>query len=181
VLTRLEWLERETKTHSVALGQLGPPELSKLLWEAELIGMCRGTIPGALQATPAELSREVTDLLDRRAGLSDTIVSLGIPILESDGDTLRRGPRLRIPEVAGDTVAMTAADRDRWAAKGWVDLREANFELWQRRLRAIIEARPEKGETGSSSVAAGTSETEEIRAGAVVAWVLANELGGYRG
>jgi hypothetical protein len=181
VLTRLEWLERETGTHSVALGQLGPPELSKLLWEAELIGMCRGTIPGALQATPAELSREVTGLLDRRAGLSDTIVSLGIPILESDGDTLRRGPRLRIPEVAGeDTVAMTAADRDRWAAKGWVDLREDNFALWQRRLRAIIEARPEKGETGSSSVAAGTSETEEIRAGAVVAWVLANEMGGFR-
>ena len=182
VLTRLEWLERETKTHSVALGQLGPPELSKLLWEAELIGMCRGTIPGALQATPAELSREVTDLLDRRAGLSDTIVSLGIPILEADGDVLRRGPRLRIPEVAGeDTVVVTAADRDRWAAKGWVDLREANFELWQRRLRAIMAARPEKGETGSSSVAAGTSETEEIRAGAVVAWVLANELGGHRG
>ena len=150
VLTRLECLERETKTHSVALGQLGPPELSKLLWEAELIGMTRRTIPGALQATPAELSREVTELLDRRAGLSDTIVSLGIPILEADGDTLRRRPRPRIPEVAGeDTVEVTATDRDRWAAKGWVDLREANFEKWQRRLRAIIDAQPEKGETGS--------------------------------
>jgi len=47
---------------------------------------------GALQATPAEPNREVNKLLDWRAGLSDTIVSLGISILETDGDA---SPRAR--------------------------------------------------------------------------------------
>jgi hypothetical protein len=86
----LEWPERETRTYSVALGQLGPPELSKLLWEAELIGMTRGRSP-APSRRRGGTEREVTELLDRRAGLSDTITSLGIPILEADGDTLRQG------------------------------------------------------------------------------------------
>jgi hypothetical protein len=106
---------------------------------------------------------------------------LGTPVLEPDGLHLRRGPRIRIPEVAGETeVELDPGDRDRWAAKGWVDLRPENFAVWQRRLRAIIEARSEKGASGSSAVAAGTSDTDEIRAGAVVAWVVANELGGFR-
>jgi hypothetical protein len=181
VLSRLEALERETGTHSVALGQLGPPELSKLLWEAELIALTRRTIPDALLATPEELSAEATALLDTHQGLNDTICSLGTPVLEPDGLHLRRGPRIRIPEVPGETeVELDPGDRDRWAAKGWVDLRPENFAVWQRRLRAIIEARSEKGASGSSAVAAGTSELDEIRAGALVAWVLANEMGGFR-
>ena len=35
-LEKLSKIERDTKGHSVALGQLGPPELSKLLYEAHL-------------------------------------------------------------------------------------------------------------------------------------------------
>lgn len=181
VLARLETLEFESGTHSVALGQLGPPELSKLLWEAELLALTRGTIPGVLTFTPEELSVMITQLLDARPGLCDTICSLGIPILEADGTTMRRGPRIRIPERVGETtVPMSAADRDRWAAKGWVDVRPANLALWQRRFTAIAAAGPTKSDTGSAAVNAGTSETERIRAGAVAAWVLANELGGRR-
>lgn len=182
VLTQLEGLEAATGTHSVALGQLGPPELSKLLWEAELITLIRQTVPHALRATPEQLSAEATALLADRRNLADTIGSLGIPILAADGITLRRGPFVRIPEVVpGETeVPMTPQDRDRWAAKGWVDLRPANFAVWQERLRRIAAEGAEKGLTGSARVAAGIQETEDIRAGAVVAWVLANELGGHR-
>jgi hypothetical protein len=181
VLRRLEALEAETGTHSVALGQLGPPELSKLLWEAELLALTRGTIPGVLTFTPEELSHMATGLLDARPGLCDTICSLGIPILEADGATLRRGPSIRIPEViGGTTVPMSPQERDRWAAKGWVDLRPENFALWQERFRAITAGHPDKGDTGSAAVTAGTADPERIRSGAVVAWVLANELGGHR-
>lgn len=182
VVGQLEALEQATGTHSVALGQLGPPELSKLLWEAELIGLVRGTIPNALRATPEQLSLEATALLDGRRGLADTICSLGIPILEADGEHLRRGPFLRIPEVVPgeEVVPLTPTDRDRWAAKGWVDLRPANFALWQERFRRITADGDAKGLTGSARVAAGIQESEDIRAGSVVAWVLANELGGFR-
>ncbi len=75
---------------------------------------------------------------------------------------------------------MTPENRDRWAAKGWVDLRPANFAKWQQRLRAIRAAHPGKGQTGSAGVTPETTVTEAIETGTVVAWVLAEELGGYR-
>jgi hypothetical protein len=181
VLEALRALEEETRTHSVALGQLGPPELSKLLWEAELIALACGTLPGALATGPEDLSRAAAAVLESRPGLRDTITSLGLPVLSPDGATLWRGPFLRIPEVAGETeVALSADDRDRWAAKGWVDLRPANFERWQVRLRAMRAARGGAAQPGSAGAAPETTLSDHIEIGAVAAWVLADELGGYR-
>jgi hypothetical protein len=181
VLEEMRSLEDRTGTHSVALGQLGPPELSKLLWEAELLALTAGTLPAVLAATPEALSAAAAALLETRPGLRDTITSLGVPILGPDGSGLWRGPFLRIPEIAGETeVAVGPEDRDRWAAKGWLDLRPANFARWQQRLQAMAAARPGAAQPGSAGAAPETSISDHIEIGAVVAWVLANELGGYR-
>jgi len=181
VLDELRSLEERTDTHSVALGQLGPPELSKLLWEAELLALTGSTLPALLAASPEDLSTAAAALLDERPGLRDTITSLGLPILSADGAALWRGPFLRIPEVAGETeVAVGPEDRDRWAAKGWVDLRPANFARWQGRLRAMAAARGGQARPGSAGAAPETSIFDRIEIGTVVAWVLANELGGFR-
>jgi len=181
VLEQLRALEEHTATHSVALGQLGPPELSKLLWEAQLLSSAFGTRRAALEATAEALSAAATALLDRDPGLQDTITSLGLPILQADGAVLRRGPFLRIPEVAGEVeVPMGPEDRDRWADKGWVDLRPANFARWQGRLRAMAAGRGGEEQPGSAGAAPETSLSDRIEIGTVVAWVLANELGGYR-
>ena len=71
-------------------------------------------------------------------------------------------------------------DRDRWAAKGWVDLRPANFARWQERL-------PGDGSDPTrlrpARLGRGDPRDHPLRAhrdGTVVAWVLADELGGYR-
>jgi NAD(P)-dependent dehydrogenase (short-subunit alcohol dehydrogenase family) len=181
VLEELRGLEEQTGTHSVALGQLGPPELSKLLWEAELLSLAFGTLPGVLAVGPGALSAGATAVLEQRPGLRDTITSLGLPVLAADGETLWRGPFLRIPEMAGSTeVPVGPGDRDRWAAKGWVDLRPASFARWQERLQAMHSARPGADQPGSAGAVAETSLSEHIQTGAVAAWVLANELGGYR-
>ncbi len=181
VLEELRGLEEETGTHSVALGQLGPPELSKLLWEAELLALAFGTLPAVLAVTPEEASAAAAAVLDRLPGLRDTITSLGLPVLGPDGTTLWRGPFLRIPEVAGEAeVAVGPGDRDRWAAKGWVDLRPANYARWQDRLRAMHSARPGAAQPGSAGATPETTLSEHIETGAMAAWVLANELGGYR-
>ena len=173
VLEELAALEAKTVTHSVALGQLGPPELSKLLWEAELLALAFGTLPAVLAVTPEEAGAAAAAVLEREPGLRDTITSLGLPVLDPDGTTLRRGPFLRIPETAGEAeVPVEPGDRDRWAAKGWVDLRPANCARWQDRCRA---AQP-----GSAGAAPETTLADHIETGAVTAWVLANELGGYR-
>jgi len=181
VLEELRSLEERTGTHSVALGQLGPPELSKLLWEAELLALVGGTLPAVLAARPEDLSESSARLLESRPGLRDTITSLGVPILQPDAAGLWRGPFIRIPEVAGETeVAVGPDDRDRWAAKGWVDLRPANFARWQQRLQAMVSTRRGAAQPGSAGAAPETSLSDHIEIGTVVAWVLANELGGYR-
>ncbi len=181
VLDELAVLENETGVASIALGQLGPPELGKLLFEAELLARGFGTFPAVLAATPEELSRTATNLVDGAPDLRNAITSVGLPILAADGASIRRGPFLRIPEVpGGGPVPVTDADRDRWAAKGWIDLRPANFAVWQRRLQAMQDARPGKAQPGSAGVTPETTVAEGIEAGAVVAWVVANELGGWR-
>ena len=181
VLEEMRSLEDRTGSHSVALGQLGPPELSKLLWEAELLALTAGTLPAVLAATPDSLSTAAAGLLDTRPGLRDTITSLGVPILRADGSGIWRGPFLRIPEVAGESeVAVGPEDRDRWAAKGWVERRPANFARWQERLAARAAGRPGAAQPGSAGASPETTISDHIEIGAVVAWVLAAELGGFR-
>jgi hypothetical protein len=180
-LTSVARLEAGTGTHSVALGQLGPPELSKLLWEAELLRMEFGNLRRAIAADPEDLSARMGARLEARPELRDTITSLGLGILAADGVRMWRGPRLRIPEVAGHTtVEMSLSDRDAWAAKGWVDLRASNWARWQDRFRQMHAAGPPDPAAGSDQARIDSYPFEEIEIGAVVAWVLANELDGYR-
>ena len=103
-MTRIKAIEEETGTHSVALGQLGPPELSKLLWEAEVLKLLYSTPTAVMKADATVIAEEATALLQERMGLRDTITSLGLPILSADGMTLLRGPFLRIPEIPGEAV-----------------------------------------------------------------------------
>ena len=77
-------------------------------------------------------------------------------------------------------LGMTDGDRDRWADKGWVDLRPENFARWQQRLQAMQDGRPGKAQPGSAGVTVETTVADAIQTGTVVAWILANELGGYR-
>ena len=120
-------------------------------------------------------------LLEERTGLRDTITSLGLPILAADGAMLLRGPFLRIPEVPGETVVeLTTDNMDRWASKGWLDLRAANWVKWQQRFRRMRDSRPGKAQPGSAGYAPETSSTDEIEIGAVAAWVVSDEIGGRR-
>jgi hypothetical protein len=178
VLTRLE---ADTSTHSVALGQLGPPELSKLLWEAELLRVVYGTVAAAMDVDPEAMSEAITAKLIELPALRDTVASLGLGILMPAGDRLLRGPFLRIPEVPGrNEVEITSAQRDAWADKGWVDLRPINCARWQKRFEAMYAAGAPNPAAGSHDVRLESYPFEEIEIGAVAAWVLANEMGGYR-
>ncbi len=178
VLTRLE---EETETHSVALGQLGPPELSKLLWEAELLRVVYGTISDAMSADAEAMSAAIAEKVRGIAALRDTITSLGLGILMPDGTQLLRGPMLRIPEVPGrSAVEIGPEDRDAWADKGWVDLRPANFARWHKRFEAMYAAGAPNPAAGSDDVRLESYPFDSIEIGTVAAWILANELGGFR-
>jgi hypothetical protein len=181
-LDDLKRLERETETYSVALGQLGPPQLSKLLWEAELLHMAYGTLHQVLAQTPDEISRTLYDRLQQDERLRYTITSIGVPILAPDGGMLIRGPFIRIPETAGDNaVPIQQGDVDGWANKGWVDLRSANFAHWQERFRLMERARQRVRGSGSAAVTRSAYLSDEIHSGTIVGWIFNNEEGGgYR-
>jgi len=181
-LADLERLEAETSTHSVALGQLGPPELSKLLWEAELFKLRYETLRAALKHSPEELSEELSALVQSEEfdQLCQTIISLGLPILLPNGRQIIRGPHIRIPERIEPDVRITEEDVDGWAQKGWVDLRPQNMALWQERFEKMESSRLHILGRGSASLAREGYIYENIHIGEVVGWIFNNELEGYR-
>ncbi len=181
-LTDLERLESETSTHSVALGHLGPPELSKLLWEAELLKLRYETLRAVLKHTPEELSEELAGLIQSEEfdQMCQTIISLGLPILLPDGSQIIRGPRIRIPERIEPGVRVTEEDVDAWAQKGWVDLRPPNMALWQERFEKMEKSRQDIRGRGSAAVTIEGYIYDNIRIGEVVGWIFNNERDGYR-
>lgn len=180
-LTDLTRLEDETRIPSVALGQLGPPELSKLLFEAFLLRERYHTLERVLNQRPKKIAEALYAWLKKHPGIKEMIVSVGLPILAPDGATIWRGPTIRIPERADtNRVPLTADSVDAWARKGWVDLRPENFAVWRERFEQMERTRKGLRGRGSAAVTTEAYLFEEIHIGEVVAWVFNNEAEGYR-
>jgi hypothetical protein len=180
-LEDLARLEDETDVPSVALGQLGPPELSKLLFEAFLLRQRYHTLERVLNQRPKKIADAIYAWLDKHPEIAEMITCVGLAILAPDGQTIVRGPVIRIPERA-DTNMVTVSREDIgvWANKGWVDLRPENFALWRDRFERMERARSSLRGRGSAAVTTEAYLYEEIRIGEVVAWVFNNESEGYR-
>jgi hypothetical protein len=184
-------VEENMGDHSVALGQLGPPELSKLLFEAHLIKETFGTSYDALlfdggdidrPMTPSEASKRITERCFDHP-VCQRATSVGIPILAGDGQTLVRGPRINVPEVQSRTKVVEVKSIEQlnaYAKKGWVDLRPANMKIWQQRFHRMITARALVATEGSAAFTLETHFSQEIEIGELVAWIFNNELDGSR-
>jgi len=183
-LEKLRDLEKKHDVRSVAFENLGPPRLSKLLHEADLLRRAFGTMSTVRQATPAQIAGKVADVLQDAARRRE-IVSIGIPILLPDGRLLR-GPECKIPPVAAasDSLAITAEALEAWAWAGWVDLRESNMAKWQERFDRIEVEIGSIPESDSSSRFLRDrqfwSATGLIQPGKVVGWIFATEEKGAR-
>jgi len=117
--------------------------------------------------------------------LRSQIISIGIPILMSDGKRLIRGPEIKIPPYRGENeLHITPENIDLWAHDGWVDLREKNFELWINRFKRIIEETEKipKEDTSSRFVRDRDfwNNYEEIDIGKIVGWLFIYEELGER-
>lgn len=179
-LDKLARIEEETQSHSVALGQLGPPELSKLLFEAYLLKLNYGTLRQVVRTPAGEIAATLYTFLQTQDVLRTTITSIGVPILTPDGGRLIRGPRLNIPESIYRELPVMDEDVDLWARKGWVDLRPGNIVAWQERFQRMRRTQHMLHTRGTSSVTLKTYLPETIEIGAVVAWIFNNEVQGYR-
>jgi len=168
---------------SVALGRLGPPELSKLLFEAALIKRLYPKIDGLLEdkATHKKVSEQLAEVL-KSSSLDQLACSIGIPILLPDGETLLRGPSINVPEVLGHkrSATLKAKSVDQWAKKGWVDLRPANVKTWRARFEQMLSARADLRNAGSAAASRRSYMSARFEIGEVVAWIFNNEMEGYR-
>lgn len=187
-LKDLTFQEKDHGKPSIALGDLGPPELSKLLFEAYLLLERFGEEFLAAVVDEQGAPRSAAAVAETLAeGIEDSLVgrqavSIGIPVLLPDGATFLRGPTIKVPEIKGrkKVAKLDPESLDRWARRGWIDLRPANIARWQERLRKMGGARKELARKGSAAVDRETYLPHTLKIGDVVAWILNNEMGGYR-
>jgi len=183
-LDRIVQLEGVADTvPSIALGDLGPPQLSKYLFELYLIRAEYGTLENAAQGLRGKGAAAALEARMREmADLRDTVVSVGIPVLLPDGETILRGPEIKIPgyDPALGPRKPDRAQIDAWAAKGWVDLRAGNLGRWAERLERVLASRRGGSAGASDAMSHETYGRDDFRIGEVVAWIFANEEG-FRG
>lgn len=187
-------LEQEQGMPSIAIGQLGPPQLAKYLHEAWLLKQAFGTLQNALERvnhdgvtvprSPEELSTALAELL-KEGDIRDQITSIGIPILYPNGKTLYRGPFFRIPVYnrKKSRVSLEGGALDSYARRGWVDLRPNHMLWWQERFRRMRRsAQAPKVKLSSEWATRELYVHEEIDIGAVVAWLFNNDedIRGFR-
>lgn len=183
-LSDLEHAEQASGIPSVALGRLGPPELSKLLFEAHLFKHAYGTMDRILDEaqTPEMLSQALKDVLES-SGVLPYAPSIGIPVLLPDAKQILRGPRINVPAVKGHKKRVALGDHgalERWAKKGWIDLHPKNMARWKARFHKMVEARHVLRHSGSAASNIRTYMGDSLEIGEVVAWIFNNEFGGHR-
>jgi len=134
-LERLDALERERRERSVAYEMLGPPRLTKMLYEAHLCSRVAPSVRALAAFEPAALAEQVHEVVRRDSALRSRILSVGLPIVTPDGGCVYRGVTVIVPPEPGDPLSA--------AARGWVDLRPVQLGMWIRRAGEMV-ARAER-------------------------------------
>lgn len=179
---RMLELEREHGVSSVAFEMLGPPRISKLLYEAHLLRAGLGTLREVAAAGGEQVRDRLDALVRARPEVAAEAAAVGIPVLLDSGDLIR-GPKVIVPPDA-ERVPVTPERLERWVRDGWADLRLANCRQWvgrARRILAEMEAIP-VGETSSRHVRTRRYWLDggTIQPGKTVGWILSVEERGER-
>lgn len=178
-------LEEEHDTKSIAFEILGPPRLSKLLYEAYLLYLAFHSMKAVRKTQPKEMADRLEKLVRDQADLRAQIISIGIPILTSDGKTLLRGSEIKIPPYRGENeLKITDKSLNAWAHDGWVDLRPSNMDRWKKRFEAIMESAEKISVQETSSRYQRNRQYwdnfENIEPGKLVGWIFSEEEKGKR-
>jgi hypothetical protein len=184
-IKKMERLEKMHNIDSVAFEMLGPPRLSKLLFESFLLKLGFKDMLTVVKTDKNVLSKKLTEIIKKDADLRSKIISIGIPILMPDGKTILRGADIKIPPYRGDAeLTINKNSIDLWAHDGWVDLRASNMQAWKDRLNKIIKEIVQIPKDDTSSRFMRTKEYwkdfKEIEPGKIVGWIFTVEELGER-
>lgn len=176
-LARMEALEREHGVESVAYEMLGPPRLSKLLFEVAILSRLHSGMDAAVDMDPADTARRAEALVEGDDDLRVRILSIGLPILLADGRRLLRGETVKVAPAPGQ-----APTDPKLIDNGWVDLRPSNWERWRDRLRQIRDelATGPSADDGSRADREPHDRGRALRPGRLAAWIFRYEDAGER-
>jgi hypothetical protein len=178
-------LQKQYNADSVAFEILGPPRLSKILYEAYLLKLVSRSFMDITNFSATALSEKTQEILLANKELRSKIISIGIPILLNDGKRLLRGPEIKIPVPLGKvSIEMNDENINEWAYAGWVDLRIQNMKVWIQRFNEIYSfIRTLEEEDTSSRFHHGQlywKINQPINIGKLAAWIFINEDKGLR-
>ena len=184
-LEKMDALEAETGKDSVAFELLGPPRLTKLLYEVYILKQLEGSIEKVMAADTEALATAMERKILQDRELRSTILSVGTPILLKDGKTFLRGPDISEPNFEGRTVLEVNPENiEKWTNGGWIDLRVANIRKWQERLTALSADMARETQHDYSSYYFRNRRflggTQRMDIGIIVNWVLEYEDKGFR-
>jgi hypothetical protein len=168
-----------------AYGLLGP-RVAKLIFEARLLGLRYSTLERAVRSSPAEISRILENEVKKNGKVRSAAVSLGIPILLPDGETLLFATRSR-PDKTWEEEPMIVSKEtiERFASQEWIDLRPQNLSRWRSWFQEILRRSALTAKDTSSRFDRGSRFWPRDRKGQIVidpgeivGWILAEESAG---
>ncbi|MDH3496215.1 MAG: short-chain dehydrogenase [Gemmatimonadota bacterium] len=174
-IDRLRVLETEHGVRPVAFEMLGPPRLTKNLYEGFILSRLRGSVRALAESRPADLAQAAAALIRGDAELRSLIISVGLPVVVT-GDQVYRGAIVIVPPEGGDIEAAIP--------RGWVDLREASCATWVARAKRILgqdtarQALPPG--SGSDENWFGIRPTDPIEPSRFATWIFKYEDEGER-
>ena len=181
-LEKMVELEQKHDRFSVAYEMLGPPRLSKLLYEAHLLRLAYGDMQTVRKQNGASISEKLTQMILDKPEIANEMISFGFPILLPDG-RLIRGSKVVIPSEA-ENIEITPELKEMWVFDGWVDLRVKNCQSWIDRFNKIHEDLKNHvaGDTSSRYLRNERfwHHEQQILPGKVVGWIFATEDKGSR-
>ncbi|MDH5198448.1 MAG: short-chain dehydrogenase, partial [Gemmatimonadota bacterium] len=174
-IERLRALEAEHGVRPVAFEMLGPPRLTKNLFEAYVCSRLCQSVRELSVAAPAALAAAAAALFRDDRDLRSLVVSVGLPVVV-EGDLVYRGATVIIPPD-GDDI-------EEAIPRGWVDLRAANVGMWVARAQRVVQqdearrARP--AGSGSDEDWFGIRPPDRIEPARFATWIFKYEDEGER-
>jgi hypothetical protein len=176
-IDRMEALEREHGVHAIAYEMLGPPRLSKLLFESAILSRLYGNLRDVCALDDEKTAAAAYELIRTDDDVRSRILTIGLPILLPDGQSVLRGADVKIAPDDGQSPS-----DPRLFDAGWVDLRSANWRKWGERARQMLH----EVDTLPGPIAGSRTDSElsdrilAIRPGRMAAWVFRHEDRGAR-
>jgi hypothetical protein len=181
---KIKKLEKENNVDSIAFEMLGPPRLSKLLFEAYILRRLVGGMDKLNSFTPDDISNKAKALIESDAKLRSEMLSIGLVVLLPDGKNYIKGFDVKIPAKTDKPIDITSEKIEEWCRDAWVDLRPKSFVEWQKRIQEIMNQANAVPDDETSSRFTYTKEYWDdfgtFDEGKIAGWIFEYEDKGWR-